>query len=218
MTFWANKAQKTKYCGRDNEQSSSNRIEGGTSHRTMASKCPSIQEKRHDCRNDSRTCGKSSMACPLGRWPCGQNATHPSSVLKFLRSGHEESDSNNNPLSLLANVAEQHDLFSVKENSINEDSDRSKDLIETAFCNEFTQRIKEYDKDIAKAKEDVYDLIGTKFKPKSGDLKPLWMVVSNIDSVRTPLVDQRTIFSSSLKKQFDAFLLFWELWPGDIDL
>ena len=146
-----------------------------------------------------------------------QNATHPSSVLKFLRSGHEESESNDYPLSLLDKVAEQRDLSSDEENGINEDSDRSKDLIETAFCNEFTQRIEEYNKDIAKAKEDVHDLIGTKFKPKTGDLKPLWTVVSNVDSVRTPLVDRRTIFSSLSKKQFDAFSLFWELWPGNID-
>ena len=151
-----------------------------------------------------------------------KNATHPSSVLKFLRSGHEESESNDYPLSLLDNVAEQHDSSSDKENGINEenginkDSDRSEDYIKTAFCNEFTQRIKEYNKDIAKAKEDVHDLIGTKFKPKTGDLKPLWTVVSNVDSVRTPLVDQRTIFSSLSKKQFDAFSLFWELWHSDI--
>jgi len=81
-----------------------------------------------------------------------------------------------------------------------------------------TQRIKEYNKDIAKAKENVCKLIGTKFRPRTGDLKPLWMVVSNIDSVRTPVVDQQTRFSLLLKKKFDAFLLFWKLWPGDIDL
>jgi len=128
-----------------------------------------------------------------------------------LRSGHEESESNDNCLSLLANVAEQHDSSSDEENGINEDRDRTKDYIETAFCDELTQRIEEYVKDIAKAKENVHDLIGIKFKPKTGDLKPLWTVVSNLDSVRTPLVDQRTRFSSLSKKQFDAFSLFWEL-------
>ena len=102
-----------------------------------------------------------------------QNATHPSSVLKFLRSGHEESESNDYPLSLLDNVAEQHDSSSDEENGINEDSDRSEDLINAVFCDEFTQRIKEYDKDIAKAKENVHDLISTKSKPKTDDLKPL---------------------------------------------
>jgi len=123
--------------------------------------------------------GKAAWHVLWGDGHVDKNATHPSSVLKFLTSGHEESESNNYPLSLLDNVAGQHDSSSNKEkgineeNSINEDSDRSKDLIETVFCDEFTQRIEEYNKDIAKAEEDVHDLISTKFKPKTGDLKPL---------------------------------------------
>ena len=77
-----------------------------------------------------------------------KNVTHPSSVLKFLRSGHKESESNDYPLSLLDKVAEHRDSSSDEENGINEengiskDSDRSEDLIETAFCNEFAQRSK----------------------------------------------------------------------------
>ena len=67
------------------------------------------------------------------------------------------------------------------------------------------------------AKESVSALIGKSFTPKTGDINPLWMVVPNIDSVRTIVADWQTRFSSLEGKSLDKMSLFWELWPGDID-
>jgi len=60
-------------------------------------------------------------------------------------------------------------------------------------------------------------LLGKKFKPKTGDIKPVWTVVLNIDSVHTNVHNQRTRFSSLKDKCVDPVSLFWELWPGDVD-
>ena len=41
--------------------------------------------------------------------------------------------------------------------------------------------------------------------------------MSNIDSVRTNVVDRQTSFSSLKDKTLDTISLFWEFWPSDID-
>ena len=130
------------------------------------------------------------------------NLTHPSSVLKYLGCFHEEESpdntNNTNPPSLP--TADTLDSSSDEDIDVNEDINRNEDIIQTAVLDEMTQRIEDYDKEIATAKESMSKLVGEKFKPKTGDLKPVWTVVSNVDSTRLQVIDRQTCFSSLTKK------------------
>ena len=141
---------------------------------------------------------------------------HPSSVLKLLQVSNINASNinkipsrirNQRPSGLTQSDLSSEDEF-MNENEFLDDCEDTRELI---------KRIESYDREVMEAREKISELIGTTFKPKTGDIKPLWTVVSNVDSVCTNVVDQQTSFMSLKGKTLDPVKLFWELWPGDID-
>jgi len=135
-----------------------------------------------------------------------KNVAHPSCVLKKLPSNNEFDEENND-----------EDEFFDAETELDEDTELGSELIERVLCDDLSKKIEEYDNEILKTKEEIKYLVGKTFQPTTGDIRPLWLLVPNINSTRTTVVERKSSFLSLSKKRFDVSTLFWDLWPGDID-